>query len=66
MASDKQAYELKANVNSAETAVGSKLIRLDRDKDGGERYETKDPAEILALDNWDAVKSVQPAEKEGK
>jgi phage gp46-like protein len=65
MASDKQAYELKANVNSAETAVGSKLITLDREK-GTERYETKDPAEILALDNWDAVKSVQPAEKEGK
>lgn len=57
MAAEKNAYELKANFNSAEVAVGDKLVRIE---DGV--YETSDPDEIRALDDHPAVKA---AEKKG-
>jgi hypothetical protein len=51
----KQGYELKANFNSAEVAVGDKLIRLEE----GKGYETSDPAEQGALDNLPSVKRAE-------
>jgi hypothetical protein len=59
MASEKHAYELKAHLNSAEIAVGDKLIRFDSDK----HYETSDPSEVRALDEFHAVKAVEAGSK---
>ena len=48
----KVAFELKTPYNSAEVAVGDRLVRLDSDKP----YETTDADEVRALDQHPAVK----------
>lgn len=52
-------YELKANTNSAEIWVADKRIRLE----GDTVYSTSNPAEIRALDEWDAVKAAETTSK---
>lgn len=54
MAAEKKAYELKAHFNSAEVAVGEKLVRIE---DGV--YETSDIDEQRALDDHPAVKAAE-------
>jgi hypothetical protein len=58
----KKAYTLKANVQTGETAVGGKLIRLE----GDAVYETGDPIEQRQLDAWDAVKEADNPKSGGK
>jgi hypothetical protein len=53
-AREPRAYELLEEFNSAELAVGERLVRIEQ----GERYETDDPNEIAALDVYRAVKAV--------
>lgn len=55
----KKSYELKADFNSAEVAVGDKLIRLEK----GDKYETSDPAEQNALSEFPATKEVTKGDK---
>ncbi len=53
MAADTQSFEVKANVNSVEIAVGERLVRLE----DGKPYATKDPEEIRALEAHPSVKT---------
>lgn len=63
MAAEKKAFELKANFNSMEVAVDTRLIRIEE----GDTYETKDPDEIRELENHPAVKAADtPAPKSSK
>lgn len=55
MAAEKTVYELKANFNSAEVAVGERLVRLEE----GKQHATNDPAEIRALEDHPAVKHAE-------
>ncbi len=57
MATEKKAYELKANVQSAQNASGTKLITFEE----GKVYETNNLAEQGDLDAFDAVKAAEPA-----
>ncbi len=59
MATEKKAYELKANVQSAQIATGTKLITFEE----GKVYETSNLAEQADLDAFDAVKAAEPAAK---
>jgi hypothetical protein len=55
----KVSYEVKANVNSFEMALGDKLVRIE----DGKPYETSDPHEQAALDDQPSIKR---GEKGGK
>lgn len=61
MAAEKQGYELKANYNSVEIAVDTRLVRIE----SGDVYETKDDDEIRELDQHPAVKAAE-TKKAGK
>lgn len=60
MARDKQAFEVKAHVNSVELAVNNreKLLRIE----AGDRYETDHPDEINALADHPSVKTADSAQ----
>lgn len=57
MAAEKKAFELKANFNSVEVAVDTRLIRIEE----GDTYQTNDPDEIRELENNPAVKTADTA-----
>jgi ABC-type uncharacterized transport system ATPase component len=56
VAAEKKAYELKANVQSAQIQLGNKLIVFEE----GRVYETADRVEQQDLDAFDAVKVAEP------